>query len=108
MKYEEMSHTQRIAESGRLRERHPGSIPVIIQCKFLSKKRYLVPHTLTVAQFLYTLRGYLTVHASQSLFLFVGNDVLPPAMATVQLVSDEHLGDDGFLHMRLEKEKVFG
>ena len=108
MKYDELSYERRVAESQRLRHRYPSSVPVVVRCDFIEKRQYIVPYSVTVGQFLHTLRQSVSMHASQALFLFVGNNTLVPSAATMLYVTDHHLEDDGFLLMTLEKEKVFG
>ncbi|KAG6394089.1 hypothetical protein SASPL_144668 [Salvia splendens] len=74
---------KRQAESGRIREKYPDRIPVIVEkagrsdVPDIDKKKYLVPADLTVGQFVYVVRKRIKLSAEKAIFIFV-NDVLPP------------------------------
>ena len=44
----------------------------------------------------------------QAIFLFVSGGTLPPSVATLQSVYDQHHDEDGFLYMTYSGENFFG
>ena len=44
----------------------------------------------------------------QAIFLFVSSGTLPPSVATLQSVYDQHRDEDGFLYMTYSGENFFG
>lgn len=104
----------RQAETSRIRARYPDRVPVIVQqspnssLPTLTKQKYLIPHDLTVGQFLLTIRQRLKMSSEQSIFLFVDNK-LPPTSALFSELYQEHKDpQDGLLYLYIEPLQTFG
>ncbi|KAL3820715.1 hypothetical protein ACJIZ3_006620 [Penstemon smallii] len=101
------------AESGRIREKYPDRIPVIVEksersdVPDIDKKKYLVPADLTVGQFVYVVRKRIKLSAEKAIFVFVKN-MLPPTAALMSAIYDENKDEDGFLYMTYSGENTFG
>ena len=83
---------QRTAEARKVMRKFPDRVPVIIErastgddVPLLRKRKYLVPRTLTVGQFVHLIRGQLSLPPQQAIFVFA-HHILPP---TAMLVADE-------------------
>merc|ERR1712100_161310 len=116
-----MSHKEehpldvRKASSASIRAKHPDRIPVIVEKRQrdaslpeIDKKKFLVPSDLTVGQFVYVIRKRIKLAPEQAIFLFVSAGTLPPTVAPLQTVYDQHKDEDGFLYMTYSGENTFG
>ena len=105
----------RTASAASIRAKHPDRIPVVIDQRSgdaslppIDKKKFLVPHDLTIGQFQYVIRKRIKLAPEQAIFLFVGGGTLPPTGATLQQVYDTNHDEDGFLYMTYSGENTFG
>ncbi len=106
---------KRLEESKKILAKHPNRIPIIIEksetCKTIEdidKKKFLVPHDLTLGQLMYVVRKRLkTVSAETGLFFFI-NDTMQPASALLTQIYNNHKHDDGFLYILYSSENTFG
>uniref|UniRef100_A0A2P2PQ22 Autophagy-related protein n=1 Tax=Rhizophora mucronata TaxID=61149 RepID=A0A2P2PQ22_RHIMU len=104
---------KRRAEAGRIKERYPDRIPVIVEkaarsdMPNIDKKKYLVPADLTVGQFVYVIRKRINLSEEKAIFIFVGN-VLPSTGAIMSTIYDENKDEDGFLYVTYSGENTFG
>ncbi|KAJ6401323.1 hypothetical protein OIU84_016692 [Salix udensis] len=95
---------RRQAEAGRIREKYPDRIPVIVEraeksdVPDIDKKKYLVPADLTVGQFVYVVRKRIKLSPEKAIFIFVKN-ILPPTAAMMSAIYEENKDEDGFLYM---------
>merc|ERR1711939_661462 len=100
-------------EAGRIREKYPDRIPVIVEkadksdIVDIDKKKYLVPSDLTVGQFVYVIRKRIKLSPEKAIFIFV-NNVLPPTAALMSSIYEDHKDDDGFLYVTYSGENTFG
>jgi len=105
----------RKASAASIRAKHPDRIPVIVDKRSsdssipdIDKKKFLVPADLTIGQFMYVIRKRIKLAPEQAIFLFVSGGTLPPSVATLQSVYDQHHDEDGFLYMTYSGENFFG
>lgn len=105
----------RKASAASIRAKHPDRIPVIVDKRSgdsslpdIDKKKFLVPADLTIGQFMYVIRKRIKLAPEQAIFLFVAAGTLPPSVATLQSVYDQHHDEDGFLYMTYSGENFFG
>jgi len=107
--------SKRQQDSERLREKYPDRIPVICETSRpnsnplqLDKNKYLVPNTITVGQFQYTLRKKIpNLSPESALYMFIGNTLCPIAQEMGQ-VYNEKKDIDGFLYIIINTENTFG
>ena len=110
------SFFERNTEATKIMKRYPDRIPVIceknrhdVSCPEIDKHKYLVPHDITVGQFIYVIRKRIRLPASSALFLFVGEDaILLPINLEMLDVYHRYKNKDGFLYILYSKENVFG
>lgn len=96
--------------SSRLRNRHPGRVPVIILPRpevSLDTVRFLVPMELRLGEFLCTLRNYVKLTKTQSLIVFV-DGTLPGMQETMETLDDKYRNADGYLYITVARENTFG
>jgi GABA(A) receptor-associated protein len=104
---------KRQLEASRILQKHPNRLPCIVEMSeqsmlpVLDRHKYLVPNTITVGQFLFTVRERLKVKSDQAVFLFVDN-TLPPTSALMSNVYREHKDEDGFCYFVVNGESTFG
>ena len=113
---EQYSFFERITESERITQRYIDRIPVICEknrhdmgCPDIDKHKYLVPHNITIGQFMYVIRKRIRLPASSALFFFVGdNAVVLPVSLEMEEVYSRFKNKDGFLYILYSRENVFG
>lgn len=106
------SFETRIKESSKIRQTYPDRIPVIcerrdIKLPELDKKKYLVPCDLTMGQFAYIIRRRIRLSPEKSLFLHLGNKMVPLSVPII-ILYQESCDEDGFLYVSYSGENVFG
>jgi GABA(A) receptor-associated protein len=109
------SFETRAAESGRIRDKFPGRIPIIVErstradktMPAIDKNKFLVPGDLTLGQFIYVIRKRMELSSDKALFVFVGNG-LPTTGTLIRELFRTHRDDDGFLYMEYCGESTFG
>ena len=105
---------KRKAESIRIRAKYPDRIPVIAEkapksdIVAIDKNRFLVPHDLTVGQFVYVIRKRIRLTPEKAIYVFVNNKTLPPTAALMSQIYKEHHSEDGFLYIVYSSESTFG
>ena len=112
----EKSLNFRLAESAKIRSKYPDRIPIIVEKSIgqsgadvpdIDKKKFLVPHDLTIGQFVYVIRKRIKLRPEEAIFIFVRN-ALPPTSSTISMIYDDHRDEDGFLYMTYSGENTFG
>ena len=105
---------QRYDEASRILLKYPDMVPIICEKskkdpsnKLLEKNKYLVPHNLTIGQFMYVIRKNLKLPAENAIFLFI-NGFIPPASALISNLYDNHKDPDKFLYISYSFENTFG
>lgn len=101
-------------EAERLREKFPGRVPVFVFRAYgsrdipdLTKHKFLVPTTMAIGSFTYTVRKQLALAPEKALFLFI-NNTLPTTSATIGEMYSVYKGDDGALRFVYTSENTFG
>lgn len=112
-KFQNISLEKKQKEITHLKLKYPSRIPVIAFSKpnqpQLSKSKYLVENTMTIGQFLTTLRKYmLNLNKSEAIFLFTEKNTLIPNSWTLAEVYNSHKNIDGFLYIEYSLENTFG
>ena len=110
------SFEERLQESKSIREKYPFRVPCIVERSHSAKKllpkldkfKYLVPDSLTFGQFVIIIRKRLHISSDHALFLFAGNNVLPPVSSSMKSVYDQFASNCGFLYITYTTESVFG
>ena len=111
----EFSFDKRKEESGKILNRYPDRIPIIVEkgqkkskdIGDIDKKKYLVPCDLTVGQFQYVIRKRIKLSAQKALFIFV-NDKLPTTSQLIKDLYENEKDKDGFLYIKYAGENTFG
>jgi GABA(A) receptor-associated protein len=104
---------KRKEEAGRIRQKYPNRIPVIVtrainsKIAHIDKQKYLVPADLTIGQLVYVIRKRISLNAERALFVFVNNS-LPTTDNLMSDVYQRHKHIDGFLYIEYSGENTFG
>lgn len=111
---EEKTLEQRAKEAQRVRAKYPDLVPVICErvknseLPNTTRRKYLVPQSLTMGQFMYVLRRRINLDANRAMFLFLEGNTLAPTAELVSSLYESHKDDDGFLYMEYSGENTFG
>lgn len=111
---DEKTFELRQKEAQRVRSKYPDLVPVICERVKNSelpntmRRKYLVPQSLTMGQFMYVLRRRINLDANRAMFLFLNGDTLAPTAELVSAMYETHKDEDGFLYMTYSGENTFG
>jgi GABA(A) receptor-associated protein len=104
---------KRKLESARIRNEHPGRVPIIAEVSEssgypqLDKTKYLCPTDMTLGQFVYIVTRRLKLQESQALFIFINNKIFPTEHLMSEIYRTEK-HEDGFLYCLITAENTFG
>lgn len=97
-----------------IRQKHPDHVPIFVskdtRCKDLpdiSNKKFFVPKTLSIGNFVYCVRKRLEISEQQAIFLFVGN-ALPNPNESMGSLYEIHKTEDGILHCTYSSDTAYG
>lgn len=112
---DEHSLEKRISEAQSIRRRYPDRIPVICErnprsttMPEVDKRKYLVPDSLTVGQFMYVIRKRLRLLPDKAIFLVTKHGKVPTTSSTLKHIYDTDKSSDGFLYLTYTGESTFG
>jgi GABA(A) receptor-associated protein len=111
----EFRFEDRLTEAKRVLSKYPDRIPIICErssiashdCPLIDKKKYLVPITYTVGEFLFVIRKRLKLPAEKAIFLFV-NGIIPSTSSLIGEIYQRHKDIDCYLYMSYSQENTFG
>lgn len=112
----------RIASADRIRRKHPGHVPVVVERSKsssqrnlptrlqLRRRKFIVPSDYTIAHLLFMIRRTLSsIGRHEAIFVFIADtSVLPSSATTVGAIDQEHRDEDGMLYLTYGKEHAFG
>jgi GABA(A) receptor-associated protein len=107
-------YEKRRCEATRIRKKYPDRIPVIVEraqnanIANIDRKKYLVPVTITMGEFMYVIRKRIKLGPDMAIFLFVNGKTLPPTGDLMSQIYKEHRDKDGFLYVIYSGESTFG
>jgi GABA(A) receptor-associated protein len=112
--FKKNSFEARLEESTKIKEKYVDRIPVIIEKHIsatniakIDKSKYLVPSSMTLAQFLVVIRKRVQLAPEQSIFFFI-NNTLQPTSSTMSEIYNNFHDKDGFLYLNYTSENTFG
>ncbi|XP_016149223.1 microtubule-associated proteins 1A/1B light chain 3C-like [Sinocyclocheilus grahami] len=98
-----------------IRSKFPNKLPVIVErylrekkLPLLDKTKFLVPHELTLGQFLSLLRSKIVLEASQALHLLISGKNMSCLSASMGEVYSQFRDPDGFLYITYASQDMFG
>ncbi|XP_026136592.1 microtubule-associated proteins 1A/1B light chain 3C [Carassius auratus] len=98
-----------------IRSKFPNKLPVIVErylrekkLPLLDKTKFLVPHELTLGQFLSLLRSKIALEASQALYLLISGKNTSCLSASMGEVYSQFRDPDGFLYITYASQDMFG
>jgi GABA(A) receptor-associated protein len=110
----EFPFEKRLSESSRILNKYDNKVPIIITkyktCKLpnIDKNKYLTPNELTLGQFLNIIRKRIELPPSQSIFIYVNDNIMAPTSATMSSLYNTYKDKDGFLYLSYCGENTFG
>jgi len=111
----EFRFEDRLTEAKRVLSKYPDRIPIICErsstatpdCPVIDKKKYLVPRTYTVGEFLFVIRKRLKLGPEKAIFLFV-NGSIPPTISLIGDIYQTYKDNDCYLYICYSQENTFG
>lgn len=103
------SYTLRRAESTRLLELHPDSIPIVVVSNDFVMKNYkfMVNRNYSFSKFMRLVREHCQIDQSDAIFCLINNKVYSGSIAMETIYFRER-EEDCFLYVVLSKEQTFG
>ena len=93
---------------------HPHRIPVVVECSDslqamhpLKKNKFIVPHELTLAQFMFVIRKHMKLEPEYAIFVFINNR-LHPTTTPIGTIYTQEKDEDGFMYLDVFQESTFG
>lgn len=113
-----VSLEERKQKSIKMTSLYPDRVPVIVEMSTSStnyntyinsshKIKYLVPHDITMGQFIKILRDKIKIDPSTALFFFINNKIYP-ITSSIGSIYKENTDADGFLYIEFCEESTFG
>lgn len=110
----EKTFEQRKHEANSMMLKYPSRIPLIIEPAAdakvqMDKRKFMVPKTITCAQFTWIIRRRMgtKLDSSQAMFIFVNNRLINPSQMICETYHTNS-DDDGFLYLVYGFENTFG
>ena len=92
----------------KLLKRYPDRVPVIVGKKNSpDKHKYMVPKSLTMAQFMCMLRARIKLTSDKAIFVFIDNTLVPNS-ELIETLYSRYVHTDGILYMTYASESTFG
>ncbi len=104
---------QRQKEVKSLSMRHPSRVPVLIypadkSQPRIEKNKYLVPKDISMSQFLYIIKKYISIQSNEAIFLYTKNNSIVNSSKMIAEVYNDHKSEDDFLYFIYSVENTFG
>ena len=105
---------KRFEEAARIRQKYHDRYPIICErgrgadLPSIDRKKYLVPHDITIANFMYIIRKRIKLPPEKSIFLFFGETQMLPSAMLISTAYEQHKDPDGFLYINYNGESTFG
>jgi GABA(A) receptor-associated protein len=93
-------------EAGKLREKYPNRIPVVVNTTgdlVINRSKYLVPDDLTLGEFIIVLRKRINIKACEAIYMFINGKIYPSNMHLKTIC-----GENNFISISVAKESTFG
>jgi len=93
---------------------YPDRVPVIVErapkttVPLIDRKKFLAPGDITVAKFISEIRKHIELSSDKSIFIFVGNNQMPPSASVMSQIYEKYADEDGFLYVMYSGENTFG
>ncbi len=102
-------------EALRVIEKYPDRVPIVCErsknaakdCPQIDKTKYLVPHDLSVGQFIWVIRKRMQLPPEKALYLFI-NGSIPTSSSIMGEVYQTYKSEDQFLYITYALENTFG
>lgn len=101
-------------EASYLLSQYPDRIPIICHPKDYNKitykhrVKYLVPDSLSFAQFQYVIRKNIQMKKEDALYFFVNNRIIPSSSMSISEIYSKYKNKDNFLYIVYSTENTFG
>jgi hypothetical protein len=102
-------------ELARIQHHYPNRIPIFVtkdssltnKTPDITKKKFLAPGDMHLSAFITIIRKYIALSPTQTIFLFIKNEVLPIHRSLSDIYA-QYKGADGALHITYAQENTFG
>lgn len=108
----EHSLEKRKATSNQIITKYEDRVPVIIEGNnnklIIEKKKFLVPKSHTMSNFIHEVRKFINIESDQGLYLMLQNGIGPKITETIETIYYKYKNEDGFLYIVICEESIFG
>jgi len=110
---QQFTFEERVQKAQTVLTKFNDRVPVICErdpkasFKDMDKSKILVPHSLSVAQFINVIRKRLSLDPKETIFLFINEKLVPVGMSMAD-VYQQYKDKDGFLYVLYTSENAFG
>jgi len=100
--------------SQKILQSYHDRVPVIVEkspnsdIPDIQRKKFLAPAEINISKFQMEIRKHIAIPPEKTIFLYVGNNVLPQQSATMAQIYNQYRDEDGFLYVVYSGESVFG
>ncbi|KAL0489780.1 microtubule-associated protein 1 light chain [Acrasis kona] len=114
---EQTSFSDRIQESNRIKSKHPGRVPVVVeryqgwsgeQLPELKRSKFIIKECFTMGHLMSMVREQMELRSDQQMFLFCGRSEIPPTAVPLSHIYSRYKDEDGFLYIQYAGESAFG
>lgn len=104
---------ERCNQSNSIMKKYPSRIPIYVSkannnsAPNIDRNKFLVPHDLSLGQFMFVIRKRIKLRPEEAIYLFVNNKV-PPTSAQISNLYSLNKDEDGFLYIIYSGESTFG
>lgn len=108
----EKTYDERLSETKAMLSRFSDRIPIIVEKKkdtiqTIDKRKFMVPRTLTMSQFVFVIRKRLKLKSTEAIFVFCNNRLVNQSTLMSDIYESDK-DDDGFLYLIYDFENTFG
>ena len=109
------SFENRRGESRKIMEKYPDRVAIIVEklnnkttLPDLDKSKYLVPHDITSAQFIFIIRKRLKLNSIEAIYISTDDYKIIGGQKLISQIYQTYKDDDGFLYLKYTQENTFG
>lgn len=108
----EKTYDERLSETKAMLSRFSDRIPIIIEkrkdtIQTIDKRKFMVPRSLTMGQFVFVIRKRLKLKSSEAIFVFCNNRLVNQSTQMSNIYESDR-DEDGFLYLIYDFENTFG
>jgi GABA(A) receptor-associated protein len=108
-----MTENKIVSDINRIRIKYPDRVPVFVKkseystVPMIQNTKFLSPHDITAAQFLYIIRKRIKLKPEEALYIYIDN-IMPSSNISMGELYTQYKSTDGALRITYSSENTFG